>query len=241
MSDNESLHFVSSIDVQTLRADVAKIEQSLRGITSTAHAEARKFDDTYKKLTQVVAGYFTLAFGAQLAGNVATVTGEFQKYEAVLTNSLGSSKEAADSMRMIAEFAAATPFSLAELTGSYVKLVNQGFKPTREEMTKMADLSASVGKDFGMLTEAIIDAQTGEFERLKEFGIRASKEGDKVTFSFKGVETQVGFTAKNIQDYILSLGESDVAFFLSIMVLVARKPKENSEKSTVPLGPLPEA
>lgn len=207
MSDNESLHFVSSIDLQGLRADVAKIEQSLKGITSTAGAEAKKMDDTYSDLTKMVAGYFTVAFGAQLVSNIATVRGEFQKYEAVLTNSLGSSADAADSMKMIAKFAAETPFSLQELTGAYVKLVNQGFKPTEAEMTKMADLSASVGKEFGQLAEAVIDAQTGEFERLKEFGIKASKEGDNVTFSFKGVQTQVENTAANIQQYILSLGE----------------------------------
>jgi hypothetical protein len=33
--------------------------------------------------------------------------------------------------------------------------------------------------------EALADATTGEFERLKEFGIRASSEGDRVSFTFR--------------------------------------------------------
>lgn len=37
---------------------------------------------------------------------------------------------------------------------------------------------------------------TGEFERLKEFGIKASKENDKVKFSFKGVTSEVKFSEK---------------------------------------------
>src|SRR5690606_1590592 len=34
------------------------------------------------------------------------------------------------------------------------------------------------------VSEALLDAQTGEFERLKELGIRTQVEGDKVRFSF---------------------------------------------------------
>ena len=95
----------------------------------------------------------------------------------------------------------------SELTDSFVRLANQGFKPTSDEMQKLGDIASSTGKDFLQLTEAIIDAQVGEFERLKEFGIRASKQGDQVTFTFKGVKTQVDFTADSIQNYILGLGE----------------------------------
>tara|TARA_A100001201_G_scaffold84233_2_gene74707 strand:- start:84 stop:1553 length:1470 start_codon:yes stop_codon:yes gene_type:complete len=74
-------------------------------------------------------------------------------------------------------------------------------------MRKLGDLASSTGKEFVQLTEAIIDAQVGEFERLKEFGIRASKQGDQVTFTFKNVKTQVDFTSDAIQNYILSLGD----------------------------------
>ena len=41
------------------------------------------------------------------------------------------------------------------------------------------------------MVEAVADATTGEFERLKEFGIRASSQGDKVALTFRGVTTTV--------------------------------------------------
>jgi len=94
-----------------------------------------------------------------------------------------------------------------ELTSAFVKLTNQGFKPSTVELRKLGDLASSTGKSFDQLTEAIIDAQTGEFERLKDFGIRASKEGDKVTFTFKEVKKQVDFTASSIREYLLGLGD----------------------------------
>jgi len=58
-------------------------------------------------------------------------------------------------------------------------------------MVKLGDLASSTGKSFDQLAEAVLDAQTGEFERLKEFGIKASANGDKVTFSFKEQKTTV--------------------------------------------------
>ncbi len=157
-----------------------------------------------------VVGIAALVAGfKKLVSKIIEVRKEFEKYEAILKVALGSQKAAQKEMKMLQQFAAETPFQLEGLTGAFVKLVNQGFKPSREEMRKLGDLAASMGKDFDQLTEAIIDAQTGEFERLKEFGIRASKQGDQVKFTFKGIETQVAFTADSIREYILGLGEME--------------------------------
>lgn len=165
----------------------------------------------FSKAVKGVGGQLTAALGAlsfvALGKQILDITAEFQKFEAVLTNTLGSKSAAQDAMERIQDFASKTPFSVQELTASFVKLANQGFQPTTDELRKLGDLASSTGKNFDQLTEAIIDAQTGEFERLKEFGIRASKQGDQVKFTFKGVETQTKFTADSIRDYILSLGE----------------------------------
>ena len=76
-------------------------------------------------------------------------------------------------------------------------------------MAKLGDLAASKAKGFTQLSEAIIDAETFEFERLKEFGIRAAKDGEQITFTFKGIKTTVDASAESIRNYILSLGELD--------------------------------
>lgn len=162
-----------------------------------------------KSVGPAIAGVFALDKLKQFVGEVVNITSEFQKFEAVLTNTLGSNSAAKKVLNDIQKFASVTPFSVKELTESFVKLANQGFKPTTEELRKLGDLASSTGKQFDQLTEAIIDAQTGEFERLKEFGIRASKSGDQVKFTFKGVETQAKFTADSIRNYVLSLGELD--------------------------------
>ena len=177
-----------------------------KGIKS-ATKELNTFEKTAKGIgTSLAAGIGAISFGL-IAKQVIDVTANFQRFEAVLTNTLGSGSKAQAALGLIKDFASKTPFSVEQLTSSFVKLANQGFVPTRDELRKLGDLASSTGKEFDQLAEAIIDAQTGEFERLKEFGIRAKKQGDQVQFTFKGVQTQVKFTSEEIQNYVLSLGD----------------------------------
>lgn len=150
--------------------------------------------------------------GALALGGVALqikdVTQQFEKYRTVLRNTFQSSTKANEEFAKIKDFAAKTPYSVDELTGSFVKLVNRGFNPTKEELTNMGDIAASQGKSFDQLTEAVLDAQTGDFERLKEFGIKAKTTGDIVTLSFKGVEKQVKKTDEGaLRNAIISFGQ----------------------------------
>jgi hypothetical protein len=58
------------------------------------------------------------------------------------------------------------------------------------------------------MIEAVADASTGEFERLKEFGIKAKSEGDNVALTFRGVTTEIGKNSEEIQEYLLAIGET---------------------------------
>lgn len=209
----KTVHVVYVVNDKALK----QADQSIIKLGNDAFAAQKKMNSMGKEgegAGKKITGAFTSLKGiiatlglVALAKQIFNVTAEFQKLEAVLANSLGGQSAARAAIKVLQEFAAKTPFSVRELTASYLKLVNQGFKPTVEQLRQLGDLAASTGKDFDQLTEAIIDAQTGEFERLKEFGIRAKKEGDKVTFTFKGIQTQVKFTGEEIRKYITSLGD----------------------------------
>jgi hypothetical protein len=184
-------------DISKLRTEVNK-----------ANGLMGNFNNKMSKVGTMIAGAFSAAAVIGFTKAVYQTTAQFQKFEAVLNTSLGSNSKAQLAMKQIEQFASVTPFSVQELTNSFVKLANQGFAPTTNQLRRLGDLAASTGKSFDQLAEAIIDAQTGEFERLKEFGIRAKKEGENVTFTFKGVETQTKFTADAIREYVLSLGDA---------------------------------
>lgn len=159
-------------------------------------------------LVGLAAGAFSIGAISNFGKQVISVTSEFQKFQAVLGNTLGSNALADLKLKEIQDFAAKTPFGIQELTGAFVKLANSGFKPTGDQMRSLGDLAASTGKSFDQLAEAILDAQTGEFERLKEFGVRAKDAGDKVIFTYKGVQTTVDKTSASIRNYITDIGNA---------------------------------
>ena len=190
-----------------LKSEVDGISKSVTKSNDESISSTKKmsgaFSDVGKTLASVFAVDQLINFGKQ----ILNTTVEFQKMEAVLTTALGSNSAAKAAMDQIVNFASSTPFQVNELTDSFVKLSNRGFIPTMEQMRQMGDVASSVGKSFDQLTEAILDAQTGEFERLKEFGIKASAQGDVVQFTFKGITTEVAKSDKAIQEYLLSLGD----------------------------------
>jgi len=213
---NEKLIVELSAQIQGLKQgldnaskEIAKFNTNTNNATKSIDKDFNSIGTSANQLGSILAGAFAVGSLVSFGRSVVETTSKFETMAAVLTNTLGSASQAQLAMNMITKFAAETPFSVEELTGAFVKLANQGFKPSYDEMRKLGDLASSTGKSFGQLAEAILDAQTGEFERLKEFGIKASVAGDKVTFAFKGVKTSVENTASSIQQYLLGLGDME--------------------------------
>ena len=184
----------------------------LKGTGQNVKSEFGAMETAMGKLKAIAVAFIAVKLAGYLKDigkSSYTTRKEFAKYEAVLRNTLQSQEKAAAAMKMLQKLAADTPDSLAEWTEAYIKLINRGIKPTTTELTNMGDLAASQGKSVDQLIEAILDAMTGENERLKEFGIKASKDGDIVKYTFKGVTTEVKNSEEAIKDYLLSLGRME--------------------------------
>ncbi|GAB4126270.1 MAG: hypothetical protein Fur0027_07290 [Raineya sp.] len=198
-------------EIKKLNQEIQKTEKQLQDLQNKGIKPAGDGLNNIGGIAKRIGGFMVAAFAVDkiisFGKEVLNTTATFQKFEAVLTNTLGSRSEAQKALQMINQFAATTPFAVEELTGSFVKLANAGFQPTAEEMRKLGDLASAFGKSFDQLTEGILDAQTFQFERLKEFGIKAEQSGNKVAFTFKGVTTEVDKTSDAVKAYILSLGD----------------------------------
>jgi len=200
----EELNVKVTADISDLKRDLARMEGAVKG---SAKKSETAMSAGMKKIGGAIAAAFSVQAVIGFSKAIIEVRSEFEKFEAVLTNTLGSSGAAKLALLDIKEMAARTPFSVAELSGAFVKLTNYGLQPSMEAMRQYGDLASSVGKGFDQLAEAVADATTGEFERLKEFGIKASKQGDKVTFTFKEQATTVDFTTEAIENYVKGLGD----------------------------------
>lgn len=192
-----------------LKSEVGDLNKQVNKGNQDGVKSTNALSSAFSSLGKTMGGLFAADMLLNFGSAVIATTAEFQKMEAVLTTTLGSKSAAKVAMDQIVEFASSTPFQVNELTDSFVKLANRGFTPTLAQMNSLGDLASSTGKSFDQLTEAALDAMTGEFERLKEFGIRASSEGDKVKFTFKGVTTEVQKTDEAIKDYLISLGNAE--------------------------------
>lgn len=88
-------------------------------------------------------------------------------------------------MAWIGDFAATTPYDLAQVTESFIQLKAYGLDPVQNGLLRtLGDTSAAMGKPIEQAVEAIADAVTGENERLKEFGIKARVEGDEIVYAY---------------------------------------------------------
>ncbi len=186
---------------------ILELQTKQQGDISKIKKEASGLKKIFLTAGAAFAGIFAVGVIKSAGQRIFDITKKYQKYNTVLKVALGSQKEASKTMALIEQTAKDTIYSVDELTSSYIKFANRGMKPTRNEIIAIADLAASQGKSFDQLTEAILDAQTGEFERLKEFGIKASSSGTKVMLSFKGVNKEIDKTPEAINKAIIELGK----------------------------------
>jgi len=189
-----------------IKDQVDGIEQSFGRFTGNVGNYKSALDGIGAGLTKAFA-----IFGvADITGRIVDATRETERLFAVLQNAVGSNTAANSIFSQIRDFATSTPFQVNELVEAFVKLEQRNFKPTIEQLRVIGDIAISQNKNVNQFVEALLDAQTGEFERLKEFGIifkRAKGDSDSLNVSFKGQATTIKNTSAEISKYLLSLGQ----------------------------------
>ena len=148
---------------------------------------------------------------SQAIRSFVDISAKFETMKKSLVTVTGSAGAANQAFALIQKSAQQMPFSVQELTQSFIKMRSLGINPTEETLKSFANTASATGKSFDQFAEAVADAMTGEFERLKEFGIKASQEQDKVSFTFQGTTTTVGKNSQEIIRYLKSIGEVQFA------------------------------
>ncbi|KQO09440.1 hypothetical protein [Sphingomonas sp. Leaf242] len=154
----------------------------------------------------IVAGV-ALAIGAVGAAAISAAA-QTQKWMAQLETVTKSSTLAQESYAALVGFASRTPFDLGQSIEAFTKLRMLGLAATESRLTSFGNTAAAMGKSMNQMIEAVADASTGEFERLKEFGIKSKTEGDKVKFTFQGVTTSVAKNSTEITKYLEGIGNT---------------------------------
>lgn len=173
--------------------------------------ETKNTQSTFAKLTPVVGALVTALAAANLGSKITDVTRRFEGLKVQLEVATGSADNAVKGFNALSAMSKTLPLSVDEITQAFIKMKNLGLEPTADTLTSFANTAAANGKTIMQFTEAVADAVTGEFERLKEFGIKSAVEGDKVAFTFRGMTKTIGNNSKEINAYLKSIGENEFA------------------------------
>ena len=110
----------------------------------------------------------------------------------------------------IAELRATRGLNVGEGIATANRLRGLGLGADTGNVKALSQIAAGTpGKSSSDVAEALADAATGEFERLKEFNIKAKVEGDKVAATFKGVTTTIDKGGASWQKYLAQIAASD--------------------------------
>lgn len=189
----------------TVQREMKEITRSMQRVEDNAGGIGKAFKGIKGQVAGLVAG---IGIADLTQKTVATVV-EFERLRAVLQTLEGDAAEAR--FEQLKKFATETPYDLQQVVTAFTKLKAQGLDPGTEALKSYGNIAAAMGKSLDDITEAATDAAVGEFERLKEFGIKASQQGDKVTFMFKGQATTVKRSSEEIQKYLRNIGDVEFA------------------------------
>ncbi|WP_280190357.1 tape measure protein [Delftia sp. PS-11] len=195
------LRFLITGDSSGLETEVEKTKRTVSGMVDSVGSSVGR-------LGTLLGGVFAGVSVSAFVGKLVSVQREFDVLNSSLVTVSGSAAAAGREMQWLKSFAKETPYGLSQATEAFVKMKALGLDPTQAKLTSFGNTAAAMGKNLMQLIEAVADASTGEFERLKEFGIKASKQGEKVAFTFQGVTTTVKNSAKDITAYLEGIGNT---------------------------------
>lgn len=191
-----------------IRAETKSLRKGLDDVNrklGTANKTAKSSVATFGNLAKV----FAAVGAARLGGAIANTAREFQDLEATLKGITGSAESAASSFDLIKQFTATTTFQVQNVASAFTTLVNAGIAPTSDVLQDFGNFAAGAGKDITQMAQAVFNATTGEMEMLKQFGVIARVEGDKLAVNFRGSKEMIGRDADSIVAFLRKISQEN--------------------------------
>ena len=176
--------------------------------------DTKQAQDSLNGLKSRVGGLSTalkaLAIGFVSRELVNTIR-QFQDLRQQLITVEGDATKAAKSFELIKKFTAQTTFQVAEVTRAFITFKNAGLNPTADFMTNIGNIAAGMGRRFDEVARAVFNATTGEFEMLKNLGIKVKTEGDKLTVYYKDIKKTINNDGREIIKFLNEIGKVNFA------------------------------
>jgi len=190
---------------------VDKTRGPLKGIERNMGRLDRKAGQVTNTLKGAGVAIAAFATGSVMRGLVNQFTA-FEKARSVIATYTGSQEKANREMVRLQKLANDLAQDLPDITNAFKILTTRGIDTSSASLKAFSNVATANSKSFSQLGEAIADALTGEFERLKEFGIKATKENDKVVAQFADGSKKSFNSYKDFVEGVKQLGTAEGLF-----------------------------
>ena len=205
----DTSHLLNSVRKAT--GALGKLEGTSRRASASMGRLERSSKSAGGSILNVRNALIALAGSAVIRGIVGTYT-EFETFKTVLTTFLGSAELAEKRLKGLGILANSLPQDLADLTQAFTILTRNGMDTSAASLTAFSNIATANGKSMTQLGEAVADALTGEFERLKEFGIKVSKENDQFVARIGDQQVALSNSSSDLVRQLRALGEEGGRF-----------------------------
>ena len=188
-----------------IKAETKKLRKGLDDVNKKlgkTEKTAKKTSNAMNKIGGAVAALGLLQLGKQ----VVTTIRKFEDLEATLRAVTGSTEAASKSFELVRAFTSRTVFQVDEVARAFITLKQAGITPTSEVLQDFGNFAAGMGKSIEQLAQAAFNATTGEMEMLKQFGVIARQQGDKITVTFDGVTKTIERSGESIIAFLREIG-----------------------------------
>ncbi|BCZ48425.1 hypothetical protein psyc5s11_44920 [Clostridium gelidum] len=185
---------------------IAQVNSKSISLAQNAGAQVQGMSGKIK--AALVTGAIATA-GVQVGKSMLEQASSLEQYRNTLNIVMKDNTKAAQTFAWATQYANKTPYETGEIVEATVKLTNYGLEAqkTLPIIGDMAAVFAGSGKTINDATEAVADAQTGELERLKEFGIT------KDMIIAQGAKSLAGIELVNNKGQITNQKAFNVALF----------------------------
>ena len=206
-------------DASHLNRTLTQVNRSMRTLDRNGRGARQALNRVEGAANRVstalkIAGAAFIGFAAT-AGirGIIQATTTFEGFRAQLTAYLGSQERANYELARMEELAKGLPQTLQDLTNGFVVLNRYGISTANESMTAFANIASANNKTMSQLAEALGDALTGEYERLKEFGVKVRTENGRQTVMLGDQILGVANSGQELIALIQDLGQEGGKYF----------------------------
>ncbi|ASI68709.1 hypothetical protein BA022_09255 [Diaphorobacter nitroreducens] len=128
-----------------VRGQAQQTPPALAGVGQAAEGAAGSLASAAHKAVAWTAALAGISSAGDLVGQLVATGSEFENVRVRLENLLGGTEKAQAAFGMIKDLAASTPFEVAGLTESFIKLTAMGMQPTEAQMRSLVDVASNLG------------------------------------------------------------------------------------------------